>query len=134
MRILDERTLLIPDRPGNRIADSLRNILLNPHVGLLFMIPGKQETLRVSGGAVIVRDRWLRDKMTVAGKTPEFAIVVKVREVFFHCAKCVIRSGLWDAGAWPTWGCATCSTASPTSWPPPKGCWPTTAPVHLSFT
>lgn len=99
--VLDDTTLAIPERPGNRHADPFSNLVQNPHVGLLFLIPGKQETLRLSGTAVIVRDQWLRDQMAIAGKTPQFAIVVTIREAFFQCAKCVIRSRLWDATHWP---------------------------------
>jgi uncharacterized protein len=101
VQVLDDTTLAIPERPGNRHADTFSNLLQNPHVGLLFLIPGKQETLRVSGTAVIVRDQWLRDGMAVAGKRPEFAIAVTVKEAFFHCAKCVIRSQLWSTTEWP---------------------------------
>ena len=101
VRVLDDQTLAIPDRPGNRRADTFRNLLQNPNVALLFLIPGKEETLRVSGTARIVRDLWVREPMAVAGKLPDFALIVNVREVFFHCAKCVIRSRLWDKGAWP---------------------------------
>jgi uncharacterized protein len=101
VRVLDERTLAIPDRPGNRRADTFRNLLQNPHVGLLFLIPGKQETLRVSGRARIVRDRWIRESMAVAGKVPEYAVVVSVSEAFLHCAKCVVRSKLWERESWP---------------------------------
>ena len=102
VRVLDERTLAIPDRPGNRRADTFRNLMANPGSALIFLVPGRQETLRVNGSALIVRDRWVREPMAVNGKLPELAIVVQVREVFFHCAKCVIRSGLWDSGAWPS--------------------------------
>jgi PPOX class probable FMN-dependent enzyme len=101
VRILDDTTVAIPERPGNRKADTFSNLLQNRQVGLLFLIPGKQETLRVSGTAVIARDAWLRAEMPVDEKVPEFAIVVSIREVFFHCAKCVIRSGLWEPMHWP---------------------------------
>lgn len=101
VHVLDDETLAIPERPGNRRADTFRNILENPHVGLIFLVPGKQETLRMSGTATIVRDHWVREPMAVSGKLPEFAIVVRVNEVFFHCAKCVIRSKLWEAASWP---------------------------------
>lgn len=101
VQILDDRTLAIPERPGNRQAATFSNLLANPQVGLLFLIPGKQETLRVCGTAVIARDHWLRSMMAHAAKTPEFAMVVSVQEVFFHCAKCVIRSRLWDPRHWP---------------------------------
>jgi PPOX class probable FMN-dependent enzyme len=101
VRVLDDQTLAIPDRPGNRRADTFRNLLTNPNVGLLFLVPGKQETLRVSGTALIVRDPWVREPMGMAGKLPELAIIVNLREVFFHCAKCVIRSKLWESVSWP---------------------------------
>jgi PPOX class probable FMN-dependent enzyme len=101
VQVLDDRTLAIPDRPGNRRADTFGNILQNPKVGLFFFIPGKQETFRVSGKAMIVRDLWLRERMVIRGKTPEFAIVVTIDEAFLHCAKCVIRSGIWEQGQWP---------------------------------
>lgn len=102
VQVLDEKTLAIPDRPGNRRADTLSNILQNPRVGLLFLIPGKRETLRISGCARIVRDEWLREQMAVQGKTPALALVVTVEEAFMHCAKCVIRSHLWEPGQWPS--------------------------------
>ena len=101
VRVLDDQTLAIPDRLGNRRADTFGNLLQCPNVGLLFLIPGKQETLRVSGTARIVRDLWVREPMAMAGKLPDFALIVNVHEVFFHCDKCVIRAKLWDAGAWP---------------------------------
>jgi PPOX class probable FMN-dependent enzyme len=102
VRVLDEATLAIPDRPGNRRADTFTNILQNPRVGLFFLIPGKRETLRVSGTAQIVRDSWLRESMSLKGKVPDFALVVHVEEAFLHCAKCIIRSVLWDTSHWPT--------------------------------
>lgn len=101
VHVLDDRTLAIPDRPGNRRADTFRNVLQTSHVGLLFLVPGREETLRVNGTARIVRDGWVREAMAIRGKLPDFAVIVEVREVFFHCAKCVIRSRLWDSGAWP---------------------------------
>lgn len=96
VKIIDKQTLAIPDRPGNRRADSIENILQNTKVGLIFMIPGKTETLRVSGIASIVRDIDLRDSMAVRDRSPEFVIVVDVKEAFFHCSKCMIRSKLWQ--------------------------------------
>lgn len=101
VKILDEKTLAIPDRVGNNRADTLSNILERPRVGMLFMIPGKRETLRISGRARIVRDEWLRDEMAVRGRRPAIAIVVAVEEAFMHCAKCVIRSNLWSPEEWP---------------------------------
>jgi hypothetical protein len=101
VHILDDETLAIPDRPGNRRADTFCNLLANPSVGLLFLVPGKQETSRISGTAFVVRDQWVRERMGMAGKLPEFAVIVKVKEAFFHCAKCVIRSRLWESRSWP---------------------------------
>jgi PPOX class probable FMN-dependent enzyme len=101
VQVLDDRTLAIPDRLGNRRADTFRNVLQRDGVGLLFLVPGKRETLRVSGRAVIVRDRVLRESMAVSGKLPDFALVVAVEQVMFHCAKCMIRSSLWNPAAWP---------------------------------
>ncbi|HKA45231.1 MAG TPA: pyridoxamine 5'-phosphate oxidase family protein [Burkholderiales bacterium] len=99
VQILDETTLAIPDRPGNRRADTFRNVLQNPRVGLLFLVPGRNETLRVNGRAAIVRDLALRERMTVKGKQPELALVVSIEEVFVHCGKCMLRAGLWDRDA-----------------------------------
>lgn len=101
VKIIDKSTLVIPDRLGNRRADTIENILQNPNVGLIFLIPGKTETLRVSGKAQVVRDKALRDSMAVKGKSPDFAIVVDVMEAFFHCSKCMIRSRLWQPRQWP---------------------------------
>ncbi len=101
VQVLDEHTLAVPDRVGNRRADSLSNILEDPRVGLLFLIPGKRETLRVRGRARIVRDDWLRERMAVRDKRPDLALAVSVDEAFMHCAKCVIRSDLWDPERWP---------------------------------
>ena len=101
VKVLDDKTLAIPERLGNRRADTFSNLVVNPQVGLIFLIPGKQETLRVSGRALIVRDVPLRQSMEVSGKVPEFAIVVEVTQMFFHCAKCMIRSNLWKPEYWP---------------------------------
>ena len=102
VRVLDDKTLAVPDRPGNRRADTFTNVLENPRVGLIFFVPGKSETLRVSGGATIVRDADLRGSMAARGKTPDFALAVDVEEVFFHCSKCIVRSSLWIPQAWPS--------------------------------
>lgn len=101
VRVLDEKHLAIPDRPGNRRMDTFHNIVKDPRVGLIFMIPGKRESLRVSGEARIVRDEDLRQSMAMNGKVPEFALVVYVERAFSHCPKCLIRSKLWDPDAWP---------------------------------
>lgn len=102
VKVLDEHTLAVPDRLGNRRADTFRNLLANPQVGLIFLVPGKEETLRVSGRAFIVRDAWIRARMTVRDREPDFAIIIKVDEAFFHCSKCIVRSRLWDTAAWPS--------------------------------
>ncbi len=96
VKILDAKTLLIPDRPGNNRLDSLSNILGNPTVGLLFMIPGFDDTMRVNGKAKITRDPALLAQLLVEGRAPKVAIVVTVEEVFIHCAKAFRRSKLWD--------------------------------------
>lgn len=101
VRILDEHTLAIPDRPGNRRADTFCNVLQNPRVGLLFLVPGKNETLRLNGRALIVRDVELRESMSISGKRPELALVVSAEEVFVHCGRCALRAGLWSREAWP---------------------------------
>lgn len=101
VRVLDDHTLAIPDRPGNRRGDTFGNVLQNPKVGLLFFIPGNRETLRVSGSATIVRDAWLRESMAMKGKVPDMALVVDVNEAFMHCPKCMVRSHLWEPEAWP---------------------------------
>jgi len=96
VKVLDENTLLIPDRPGNNRLDSLSNILAHPVVGLLFMVPGFDETMRVNGLAKISTDPALLDYLTVNNRVPKVAIVVTVNEVFIHCAKAFRRAKLWD--------------------------------------
>ena len=96
VKILDQHTLAIPDRPGNNRLDTLVNILANPCVGLLFIIPGFDDTLRVNGLATLVNDPEILDGMSVNDRIPKLAIVVKVSEVFMHCAKAFRRSHLWD--------------------------------------
>jgi len=100
VRVLDERTLAIPDRPGNGRADTFRNILENPRISVYFLVPGRSETLRVNGSAQLVRDSALLESMAVKGRPAQLAIAVTVEESFFHCSKCVVRSNLWDAEAW----------------------------------
>jgi uncharacterized protein len=95
VKILDDKTLAIPDRPGNAKADTLTNIIKNPNVGLIFLIPGIKETLRVNGEALIVTDENVLELLICDGKKPSFAIIVKVKEAFMHCAKCMIRSNMW---------------------------------------
>lgn len=99
VKVVDDRTLLIPDRPGNNLLDSLSNIVANPEVGLLFVIPGFDDTLRVNGRAEVVRDPALLAPLAVEGKPPKVAIRVAVREVYLHCAKSFRRARLWDPAA-----------------------------------
>jgi PPOX class probable FMN-dependent enzyme len=101
VHVLDEKHLMIPDRPGNRRFDGLRNIFQNPHIGLIFLVPGRHETLRVNGRAWITNDPEMLDAMPVRGKRPWFAIGVEVEECFLHCGKALIRSELWEPGTWP---------------------------------
>lgn len=96
VRILDERTLLIPDRPGNKIADTLTNLLVDPRIALLFLIPGVGDTFRVNGTARIVEDDELLAESTVNGKAPQLGIVVAIEEAYTQCPKAFIRSDLWN--------------------------------------
>lgn len=96
VKVIDERTLAIPDRPGNNRLDSLSNILANPAVGLIFMVPGFDDTLRINGRARITTAPALLEEMAVKGRVPTLAIVVEVDEIFLHCAKAFRRSSLWD--------------------------------------
>lgn len=97
VKVLDPKTLAIPDRPGNNRLDTLANIVTNPSVGLLFIIPGFDDTLRVNGEASLVTDPDLLDAMRVNDRAPRLAIIVRVSEVFMHCAKAFRRSHLWDS-------------------------------------
>ncbi|MEO1194404.1 MAG: pyridoxamine 5'-phosphate oxidase family protein [Pseudomonadota bacterium] len=99
VQVLDEKTLAIPDRPGNNRLDSLSNIIANPMVGLLFLIPGYDDTYRINGTARLTRDPELLAKMEVNGREPKVAILVTVEEAFLHCAKAFRRSKLWDPNA-----------------------------------
>jgi PPOX class probable FMN-dependent enzyme len=101
VQVLDDHHLVIPDRPGNKRIDGMRNILENPHVGVIFLVPNKEETLRVNGRAAITRDPALLARMEVGGKRPLLAIGVEVEEVFMHCAKAFRRGGLWQPEKWP---------------------------------
>jgi uncharacterized protein len=96
VRILDERALLLPERPGNRIADSLRNIVHNPHVGLLFVVPGVSDTFRVNGRASVTDDPELLAPCAVEGKPPRLGVLVDVEQAYTQCAKAFLRSHLWD--------------------------------------
>jgi PPOX class probable FMN-dependent enzyme len=98
--IEDDRTIVIPDRPGNKLAMGLENIVSNPHVGLLFMIPGTDETLRINGRAELSKDPALLERLAARGRPAVLAIRVEVDECFFHCAKAFIRSKLWHPDSW----------------------------------
>ena len=99
--VLGTKTLAIPDRLGNNRLDTFENLLINPQVGLLFVIPGNGDTLRVSGTGQIVRDRALQARLAANGKEPNLILVVSVEEAFMHCPKCVLRSQLWNPERWP---------------------------------
>ena len=97
VRILDEKTLAIPDRPGNNRIDGFRNIMRDPRIALLFLIPGVGETLRVNGRAAISVDPELMQSFAVNGKLPRCVLIVHIESVYFHCSKAIVRSKLWDA-------------------------------------
>jgi uncharacterized protein len=101
VQVLDDRRLIIPDRPGNKRLDGMVNLLANPHVGLIFIVPGREETLRVNGRAWITRSEDLLVRMTVNGRTPLLGIGVEVEQCFLHCAKAFMRSHLWKHDDWP---------------------------------
>jgi uncharacterized protein len=102
VQLLDDRTLLIPDRPGNNRIDGMKNLLVNPKVGIIFMVPGSNETYRVTGSAAISTDPELLKRFEVRGKLPRVVVRVSVEEAFNHCPKAFVRAKLWDANARPT--------------------------------
>jgi len=110
VRVADDHTLLIPDRRGNNRLDSLRNIVKNPAIGLLFLAPGVNETFRVNGDAVLSRDPALTAQFAVDGKEPRTVIVVTVKEAYIHCSRALVRADLWNpekhlpAGTVPSFG------------------------------
>jgi PPOX class probable FMN-dependent enzyme len=101
VQVLDDRRLVIPERPGNKRLDGMLNMLANPHIGLLFLVPGRQETLRVNGKAWITRDPELLERCVAQGKLPLVAIGVEIEQCFLHCPKAFIRSRLWNHQGWP---------------------------------
>jgi PPOX class probable FMN-dependent enzyme len=109
-KVVDQHTLAIPDRLGNNRADTFTNIIENPRIGLMFVVPNRREVVRVSGSAVIAKDSDLLEAMAVGGKLPNLAIIVRVEEAMFHCGKSMIRSNLWNPDKWesveglPTYG------------------------------
>ncbi|MFI5840750.1 pyridoxamine 5'-phosphate oxidase family protein [Catenuloplanes sp. NPDC051500] len=98
--VLDDSTIAIPERPGNRRADGYLNVLSNPHVGLLYLIPGRSETLRINGRARLLSDAPYFDDMVVKGHRPVLALEVEIEQIFFHCAKAFLRSDLWKPETW----------------------------------
>lgn len=99
-RVLDSKTIVVPERLGNRRADSFHNILENGQVGLIYFVPGRGDTLRINGQAQLVRNGPFFDELIVEGHRPSLALVVRVDEVFFHCSKAFLRSALWDSKTW----------------------------------
>ena len=100
VHVIDDRTIALAERPGNRRADGYRNILENPHVGLNFLIPSRGDTLRVNGRARLVSDAPFFDEMVVKGHRPVLAVVVDIDDLFSHCAKAFLRSGIWKPETW----------------------------------
>ncbi len=100
VQVIDDRTLVIPERPGNRRADSFHNVLSNPQVGLLFIIPGRRDTLRINGRARVIRDADCFDAMRIEGHRPKLALWVEIEELFYHCAKAFMRAELWEPERW----------------------------------
>jgi len=101
IHVLDPRTIVIAERPGNKRADGYLNVLSNPRVGLIALIPGRDDTLRVNGRARIVRDAPWFDELQVRGKRPVLALLIEIEQVFSHCPKAFLRSGLWEPSSWP---------------------------------
>jgi uncharacterized protein len=104
VQVVDDRRLVIPERPGNKRLDGMLNMLANPHIGLIFMVPGREETLRVNGKACITRDPRLLERCIAQGKVPLVAIGVEVEQCFLHCPKAFVRSRLWRHETWPAAG------------------------------
>jgi uncharacterized protein len=98
--VIDDTTIAIPDRPGNRRADGFRNVLINPHAGMIFLVPGRTETLRINGRARLLRDAPFFGDMIVKGHRPRLALVIEIETIFFHCAKAFMRSSLWRPETW----------------------------------
>lgn len=98
--IIDDRTIAVPDRPGNRRADGFRNVLANPYAGTIYLVPGRTETLRINGRARLLRDAPFFDEMIVKGNRPRLALVIDIETIFFHCAKAFMRSKMWRPETW----------------------------------
>jgi PPOX class probable FMN-dependent enzyme len=102
IHVLDPHTIVIAERPGNKRADGYLNVLSNPHVGVISLIPGRNDTLRVNGRARIVRDAPWFDDLAVRGKRPVLALLIEIEQVFSHCQKAFMRSSLWEPEQWPS--------------------------------
>jgi PPOX class probable FMN-dependent enzyme len=100
VHVLDDRTIALAERPGNKRVDGYRNVIANPHVGLNFIIPGRADTLRINGRARLVSDAPFFDEMAVRGRRPILALVVEIETIFFHCGKAFMRSRLWEPESW----------------------------------
>ena len=98
--VIDDAAIAIPDRPGNRRADGFRNVLANPHAGVIYLVPGRAETLRINGRARLLRDAPFFDDMIVKGHRPRLALLIEIETIFFHCAKAFMRSALWRPDTW----------------------------------
>jgi uncharacterized protein len=98
--VLDDSTIVIPDRPGNRRGDGFGNVLSNPHAGLIYLVPGRDETLRINGRARLLTDAPFFDDMIVKGHRPALALLVEIEQIFFHCQKSFLRARLWDPRSW----------------------------------
>jgi hypothetical protein len=98
--VLDDATIAIPERPGNKRADGFRNILSNPQVGTIFLVPGRGETLRINGRARLLRDAPFFSRLVVKGHRPQLALVIDIQQIFFHCPKAFLRSSLWKPETW----------------------------------
>ncbi len=101
IHVLDETTVVVPERPGNKRADGYLNVLANPHVGIISLIPGRSDTLRINGRARLLRDAPFFADLEVRGQRPLLAMIVQIDQVFFHCAKAFMRSRLWQPESWP---------------------------------
>jgi PPOX class probable FMN-dependent enzyme len=100
VHVLDDTTVAIAERPGNRRGDGYVNILANPHAGIISLVPGRTETLRINGRARLLRDAPFFDDMAVRGQRPVLALLVEIEQIFFHCAKAFLRSALWQPDTW----------------------------------
>lgn len=104
IRVVDPKTLVLPDRRGNKRVDSIRNLVVNPSVGLVFLVPGSEDTLRVNGRVTLSRHEPLLESLAMQGKAPDMALIVDIDEAYMHCPRTFKRSRLWDPQTWPAAG------------------------------